>query len=448
MKNLFYLILLMVTISASLPNKKIIVKSTIKQHWKTKIGVTSYRTIPVISDGKILIGSNGNNFRDYLLDSDNGVYVLNSKTGNIIDNYENKQLGDMDVNGILHFNDAFYFGNDNEEFLCLDNNGKLKWRIQASGDIEHKPVLIKSGETNCVVYATETGQIEALDASTGKNIWSAYHKNFSGWKFGENRTFFKIKMHFSEDCIFFNEPSVVDLNGDGVKDLVYNTNWGDFSAYNGKNGKMLWEIDRDDHSDYFTNMSREKPFIIGEGKKSQIMILLTSKTNHKDEIAFYNSNGKLITKVVSPIPLGGSMLSQTSDVFITSTAIIKPSTNPKDVKIIPIENAVYKDKDWGTTYKYNQSQVASNKINFNDEPCALILSQYDNEHASGQSPMLLIGLNTGKIQYKVNLPSNSEFPPYIEDIDKDGKLDVLVGCYDGNLYCFDLEISNSQLIKK
>lgn len=82
------------------------------------------------------------------------------------------------------------------------------------------------------------------------------------------------------------------------------------------------------------------------------------------------------------------------------------------------------------------------------EPCALILSQYDNEHASGQSPMLLIGLNTGKIQYKVNLPSNSEFPPYIEDIDKDGKLDVLVGCYDGNLYCFDLEISNSQLIKK
>ena len=72
------------------------------------------------------------------------------------------------------------------------------------------------------------------------------------------------------------------------------------------------------------------------------------------------------------------MLSQTSDVFITSAAIIKPSTNPKDVKIIPIENAVYKDKDWGTTYKYNQSQVASNKINFNDEPCALILSQYDN----------------------------------------------------------------------
>ena len=48
----------------------------------------------------------------------------------------------------------------------------------------------------------------------------------------------------------------------------------------------------------------------------------------------------------------------------------------------------------------------------------------------------------------MNLPSNSEFPPYIEDIDKDGKLDVLVGCYDGNLYCFDLEISNSQLIKK
>jgi hypothetical protein len=433
--------------SASLPNKKTVLKSTIRQHWRTKIGCTSYRTIPVIVDGEILIGSNGDHFRDYALDEGNGVFLLNGQNGEITKNFENNQFGDMDVNGILHFNGSNYFGNDNEEFLCVDQNGKTKWRVDASGDIEHRPVLIQSSGKQLVVFATETGQIEALDALSGKEVWTYFDKAFSGWKMGENRTLFKIKMHFSEDFIFFNEPSLADLNADGVNDLVYNSKWGNFTAINGKNGKLLWEIDEDDHSDFYTNMGREKPIIIGEGEKSQIMILLNSTKDRKDEIAFYNAKGKLIHKVVSSFDLGSSMLSQTSDVFLTSTAIIIPSANPKDVKIIPIENTTYKNTNGTLINKYNQCQVASNKINFNDEPCALIVSQYDYENSSaGQSPMLLIGLKTGKIHYKVNLPSTSEFAPYIADVNKDGKLDVLVGCYDGNLYCFDLDISTSKLI--
>ena len=140
------------------------------------------------------------------------------------------------------------------------------------------------------------------------------------------------------------------------------------------------------------------------------------------------------------------MISQTSDVFITSTTIIHPSENPKDVKIIPIENSIYKNKNGEMMQRYYQGQVAANKINFNNEPCALVLYQYDPENSADQSPMLLIGLKTGKIHYKVNLPSTSEFPPFISDVNNDGKLDVLVGCYDGNLYCFDLEINKNQLI--
>ncbi len=446
MKRLLLLMLLIFTMSATLPNKKIVLKSTIKQHWRTKIGCTSYRTIPVLVDGQILIGSNGNNFRDYALDEGNGVFVLNGQNGQITKNFENNQFGDMDVNGILRFNESNYFGNDNEEFLCVDQNGKTKWRVNASGDIEHRPVLIQSLGKQTVVFATETGQIEALDALSGKQVWTFYDKAFSGWKLGENRTLFKIKMHFSEDCIFFNEPGLADLNADGVKDLVYNSKWGNFTAINGKTGKLLWEIDQDDHADYNTNMGREKPIIIGEGDKSQIMILLYAKTDGKDEIAFYNAKGKLIHKVAASINLGGPMLSQTSDVFMTSTAIIIPSTNPKDVKIIPIENSTNKNNNGELIIKYNQCQVASNKINFNDEPCALVISQYDSENSSSQSPMLLIGLKTGKIHYKVNLPSTSEFAPFIADVNNDGKLDVLVGCYDGNLYCFDLEISKSKLI--
>ena len=75
------------------------------------MGCTSYRTIPVLVDGQILIGSNGNNFRDYALDEGNGVFVLNGQNGQITKNFENNQFGDMDVNGILHFNESNYFFN-------------------------------------------------------------------------------------------------------------------------------------------------------------------------------------------------------------------------------------------------------------------------------------------------------------------------------------------------
>ena len=446
MKSLLLLLLLVFTMSASLPSKKTVLKSTIKQHWRTKIGCTSYRTIPVVVDGKIFIGSNGDYFRDYALDEGNGVFLLNAQTGKLSKNFETNHFGDMDVNGILFFNGNIYYGNDNEEFFCVDQNGKIKWRIAASGDIEHRPVFIQSSGKQLIVFATETGQIEAIDAITGKHVWSYFDKDFSGWKLGQNRTLFKIKMHFSEDCIFFNEPSLADLNADGVNDLVYNSKWGNFTAINGKTGKLMWEIDNNDHPNQYTCMGREKPIIIGEGEKSQIMVLLSAEIGTKEEIAFYNAKGKLINKVEALSSLGSTMISQTSDVFITSTTIIHPSENPKDVKIIPIENSIYKNKNGEMMQRYYQGQVSANKINFNNEPCALVLYQYDPENSADQSPMLLIGLKTGKIHYKVNLPSTSEFPPFISDINNDGKLDVLVGCYDGNLYCFDLEINKNQLI--
>ena len=101
MKRLLLMMLLIITVSASIPSKKKVLKTSIKELWKTKIGCTSYRTIPVVQDGKIYIGSNGKNFRDALLDEGNGVYILNGKSGAVYKNFDNNQFGDMDVNGIL-----------------------------------------------------------------------------------------------------------------------------------------------------------------------------------------------------------------------------------------------------------------------------------------------------------------------------------------------------------
>ena len=87
--------------------------------------------------------------------------------------------------------------------------------------------------------------------------------------------------------------------------------------------------------------------------------------------------------------------------------------------------------------------MAENKVIFNDEPCAVVVLQ-----SNVASEMMLVGLNSGKVCYHTNLPGSSEFPPYIEDVTNDGKLDFIFGCYDENLYCFDLDIDNSHLITK
>jgi hypothetical protein len=447
MKHLFLILALILTISASLPKKREVHESFLHQHWKMEIGFTSYRTIPVVVDQKIYIGSNGSHFRDYALDDGNGVFSLHATSGKIATTFANEQFGDMDVNGILRLKDALYFGNDNDEFICSDKQGKFKWRVYTSGDIEHRPVSIQSEGQELVVFATETGQLTALNAKTGKEVWTYYHKDFAAWKPGDNRTLFKVKMHFTEGNIFFNEPSLADLTGDGVKDLVYNTNWGDFTAINGKTGKLLWDLDGEDFPDYYLNMGREKPLIVGEGVNSQILLLVRDKEEYaKQSIAFFNSKGKRVKILPTKIPVGYALLSQTDGFIITSTAIIQPVAHSDEVKIIPIENAQFLNENGVLTNCYSDGQVAQKKVYYNGETCALIVYQYELKSQSGQSPLLLVGLNSGKVHFKTYLPDRSEFTPYISDFNQDGKLDVLIGCYDKYLYCFDLDIPSILLI--
>ena len=447
MKKLLLFLLVIGIISAALPGKRGNFKTELSYHWKTKIGNTSYRTIPVISNGNIYIGSNGSHFRDYAIDEGNGVFVLNAANGNQKIHFANDQFGDMDVNGILNDGGKFYFGNDNEEFLCVDALGAVQWRIPASGDIEHRPVLFDVDGQKTVAFATETGQIVALDAATGKERWSYYHKNFEGWKPGDNRTVFKVKMHFTEANIFFNEPSVVDLNGDAVKDLVYNTNWGDFMAISGNTGKVLWSIDREDEPGFVANMGREKPLIIGEGTKAQMMIMQwNQRDGNKDYVAFYNAKGKLIKRIDANRDLGNSLISQTDGAFFTTTSILIPGKSPDDLKIIAIDSAFRTLEGGDISPRFGDGQVSTMKIHYNNEDCAVVLFQYDFLMNRGQSPLMLIGLKTGKVHIKAYLPANSEFTPVLNDFNKDGKIDVLVGCYDGFLYCFNFGITTDHFI--
>ena len=70
----------------------------------------------------------------------------------------------------------------------------------------------------------------------------------------------------------------------------------------------------------------------------------------------------------------------------------------------------------------------------------IILNQQDPaNHTSGF--IEIYSLTAHKVIERFSLPMPSEFPPIIEDINKDGNLDLLINCYNGYLYCYDLKVN-------
>jgi len=218
--------------------------------WSTQMGSASFKSNLIITNNNLIIGSNGSDFMDYYIsDKASGVYTIDRKDGSIINHFANESIGDMDVNGLLLHNNRLYFGNDNEEFLCTSLDGKIIFRNPTSGDIEHEPVLINNKATQQIIYATEMGEVKAINPITGKAIWSYYTPDFEGWKPGDNRGIFKVKSFFTNSSSFYTKPIVADLTNDGVSDLVYLTYNSKIYAINGASGKLLWLNEQYDRSE-------------------------------------------------------------------------------------------------------------------------------------------------------------------------------------------------------
>jgi outer membrane protein assembly factor BamB len=438
---------------ASSVDEKETVESDLEQLWTADIGFTSYRTESVTFEDLICIGSNGRHFMDYALDEDNGIYLLNRKTGKIIHRFSGEQFGDMDVNGILYHDGNIFFGNDNEEAMSVTKTGKVNWRIHVAGDVEHQPILIHNGKNPFVVFATETGQVHAVHPKTGKTAWNFFVPDYKGWKPGDSRTVFKVKMYFHSGQRFFDEPAVLDLNSDGVEDLLYNHDYGSLLALDGKSGKPIWAINSRINNKYAINLGTQKPMIMGKGKDARIVCPIlgdydeATTTVGKSGIAIFNTKGTLLSIQECSESLGNPKLSQSEGTFMTSKALLIPDKNNTAVRIIPLENATALDDEGNAYSRFPEAQIAKRQIHFNGEQCILAVLQYEYDNDLEQSPVLIIGTKTGKVHKKTYMPCTSEYTPEILDANEDGMLDVLIGGFNGKLYCFKLGISNDKLVK-
>lgn len=412
-------------------------------HWSTQMGLASFRSNVIVTNNSLIIGSNGTDFMDYYIsDKKSGVYTINRKSGAIMNHFANEPLGDMDVTGLLLYNNRLYFGNDNEEFLCTSLDGKIIWRNPASGDIEHEPVLINNAGVPQIVYATETGEVKAVEPITGKAFWSYYIPEFDGWKQGDNRALFKLKSYFSNTYAFFTKPIVIDLSKDGVLDLVYHTYDGRLFAINGASGKKLWIHD---------GGSGTELALLQTGTKASPTISFFAKTfdekyNSTSHLVTINSEGKQIVKIdlpASTFGMGVNSLSLDNLLIVARDSLLEIDSKGS-YKAYSRSN-LYEDVDYfgkNVIEDRNgyESLISNRGFSYKgDNNCVVILNQHD--YANYENGFVEIySLTNHKVMGRFGLPKPSEFPPMIADINKDGYLDLLINCYDGYLYCYDLKV--------
>jgi len=441
-KLLFFTVAVLIGIAATFPVKVKPVTQGLKLKWKQEIGNLTDRSRPVIANGYVWIGSNGSRYNDYAMDFGNGVYKISASSGKIAGHFLYDQVGDMDVNGILKIKELFYAGSDNEELTCFDASGKVKWRIPAGGDIEHRPTHIRINDKDALIYATENGEISAIDAESGDRIWSYYHQSYKGWKPGQNRYIFKVNNHFTAGNCFFSEPAIADLNKDGVEDVIYNSNYTELTAVDGKTGKKIfyYQMNTDDN---WNLLGRIKP-LISEGKQGIICWIPVKKLKNSNfELLGLTSKGELKFRKA----LGKQDVLNLAQNSANNEAAFEHGfiDLTKDFKYLNYKSIGVQEKSSENSYlSYNVGRYADNKIHMNGEPCNVILYEY----APEGSTINVVGQKTGTTYVQQVLPEYSECIPVVQDIDSDGKLDMLVGCRDGNLYCYSLGVASKQLVKQ
>lgn len=413
--------------------------------WKALTGSASFRTNVILKDDLLIMGSNGSQFMDWnVTDSLSGIRVLQRSNGKSVAHFANETIGDMDVNGTLLLDGRLYFGNDNEEFLCTTPLGRTLWYIRTSGDVEHEPVTLRSGNRNLIVFATEAGEVCAIEPILGKKVWSFYLKDFYGWKTGDNRAWFKVSAHFSYGRTFMTKPLLADLNLDGTDDLVYVTFYSEVIAIDGRNGRQLWQSDS--HGQLSRNLTPT-----GSGKNIGFLGLLIQQDEKTDKyyvsMTRIDAKGKQkrLFRLNSEDGIGLNSLTLPSGDILMTTRNKLVVYNPQTGKRRWINRALdYHTFDSSDQKTYRYSRHSSESLLGNrtftyrgDSSCIAIVDQYD--HAFYEKGVLeIVSLDKGRILRRFSLQANSEFPPLIADIDRNGQLDMLINCDNDTTYCYRL----------
>jgi hypothetical protein len=398
---------------------------TFPLQWKTKIGVTTYRTNMVFQDGSIYIGSNGTD-RNSRLDSLDGIIRVEGKTGKITKRYCSPLAGDNDVTGIAIDGNRLFAGSDNFTFYCYDlKSGKENWKYPVSYDVESAPVLadFNADGQKDVFFSIEQGGFYALNGIDGSLLW----KNDS------------ISSHNGN-----TSACPVDVNGDGVMDLISTVrgtpnsddlagfkmaHYGDYHvAINGKNGEFLWIVE--------TGAGVNSSPFVGMFEGQKVIAVLDTYGEFKlldlqGNVKFQNTFGysHYMSPVISSkgiLTLGPAAIDLSSKHWQMSSVTDPETDAEKSYYHFAEEHDFCADPKNEDDGPFTASAVIGDVLGSGKQQILTV----------SESGFVYMRDENGGNPRVFKIPNGAEASIFIKDLDHDGKLEILIADMQGYLSCY------------
>lgn len=385
---------------------------TMRAKWKAKIGLTTFRSTMVFTQGRIVVGTHGRSL-DGKGESDDGVHVLDARTGKTLRVIPSPGAGDRDVGGVAVDGEDVYFGTDNGLLVGARLDGKVRWTAAIGGKVRPAPAL---GDLNGdgaveVVVGDEQGRLQVYDSQTGRRLWQKQ----TGNNLYGNRG-------------FIGAAALVDVDGDRRLDVVAGARDGVLRAYRGRDGQTLWEVERDSGmhaSPSFGDFDGDgKPEVLAAWSYGELGIFdaKTGAQRWSQELSL--DSGGIEGLFGSPIPLPGR-----AGVLVQGTSW----WGGRDgiVGVGAIERA----------YRSTEGRVSSTAVVTDLDGDGTM------EAILGTETGDLVALNPDGERWLLWRIGRVEAPAMLADVDQNGTFELLVAA-DDHLHCFETDSRSTPFISR
>ncbi|MGV8086338.1 MAG: PQQ-binding-like beta-propeller repeat protein [Candidatus Woesearchaeota archaeon] len=330
-------------------------------------------------------------------------------------------------------------------------SGRLeeKWNYNSGSLLLSSPVIedMDGDGKKEIIFGTKSGKIISIDLN-----------GHSKWVYNAEEEHSQVELMFLDSDktnSISSSPNIVDIDGDGHKEVVFGTESGRLYALN-SNGKELWTYKADgpikgtpfiqkfannqvgilfgssDHNLYFLNGKGQ--LLWRYNVKSEIESCPYLAVSQKPLIIFGSNDGN-----IHALDLKGNPVWQfkTEDKVIAQASYEKLSANG-DFSIIigSTDGSLYCLTEKGNLlWSYETGGAICSKANVadinGDGKKEIVFGSCDNS-------IYAIDMN-GKKLWNYETDFWVVASPIIVDIDGDGRLEIIAGSYDHNIYVLDSE---------